>query len=151
MLSSTPLTTTKIQHLASPGQAANSNSGAPNTLDAPSTHNVNASLSRAPFMNALTLACKTAATRSSTRLVGSIDGYFPRFVVHRHTSFGAATKVNSSITDSNQRFWKEFIDYKVPKKGGGNSPPDRPAACGVRVRFRYRDGGRTTSDDWVVW
>jgi hypothetical protein len=40
---------------------------------------------------------------------------------------------------------------KIPKKGVGASPPDRPAACGVRVRFRYQDGGRTTSDDWVVW
>jgi hypothetical protein len=40
---------------------------------------------------------------------------------------------------------------KIPKKGVGSSPADRPAACGVRVRFRHRDGGRTTSDDWVVW
>jgi hypothetical protein len=40
---------------------------------------------------------------------------------------------------------------KIPKKGVGSSPPDRPVACGVRVRFTYRDGGRTTRDDWVVW
>jgi hypothetical protein len=40
---------------------------------------------------------------------------------------------------------------KIPKKAVGSSPPDRPAACGVRVRFRHRDGDRTTSDDWVVW
>jgi hypothetical protein len=30
-------------------------------------------------------------------------------------------------------------------------PADRPAACGVRVRFTWRDGNRTTHDDWVVW
>jgi len=41
---------------------------------------------------------------------------------------------------------------KIPKKGVGSSPLDRPAACcGVRVRFRNRDGDRTRSDDWVVW
>ncbi len=40
---------------------------------------------------------------------------------------------------------------KIPKKGVGSSPADRPAACGVQVRFRHRDGGRNTSDDWVVW
>jgi hypothetical protein len=25
------------------------------------------------------------------------------------------------------------------------------AACGVRVKFLWRDGNRTTHDDWVVW
>jgi hypothetical protein len=40
---------------------------------------------------------------------------------------------------------------KIPKKGVGSSPADRPAACGVRVKFRWRNGGRTTTDDWVVW
>jgi hypothetical protein len=39
----------------------------------------------------------------------------------------------------------------IPKRGVGNSRPDRPAACGVRVRFSYRDGSRTTRDDWVIW
>jgi len=34
---------------------------------------------------------------------------------------------------------------KIPK------PPDRSAACGVRIRFRWQDGGRTTNDDWVIW
>src|SRR5262249_54967399 len=37
----------------------------------------------------------------------------------------------------------------IPKKSIGNL--ERAAACGVRVRFRYRDGGRTTNDDWIVW
>jgi hypothetical protein len=36
----------------------------------------------------------------------------------------------------------------VPVAGLRVTPSDRPAACGVPVR--YRDGGRTTSDDWVV-
>jgi hypothetical protein len=40
---------------------------------------------------------------------------------------------------------------KIPKIGGVGSSTDRSAVCGVRVRFRYRDGGRTTRDDWVVW
>jgi hypothetical protein len=40
---------------------------------------------------------------------------------------------------------------KVPRRGLGSSRPDRPAACGVRVKFLYRDGGRTTRDDWIVW
>jgi hypothetical protein len=40
---------------------------------------------------------------------------------------------------------------KIPKKGAGKSPADRPAACGVRVKFVWQDGGRTTHDDWVVW
>ena len=33
---------------------------------------------------------------------------------------------------------------KIPKKGVA-------AACGVRVKFEWRDGSRTTHDDWVVW
>ena len=33
---------------------------------------------------------------------------------------------------------------KIPRKGVA-------AACGVRVRFEWRDGNRTTHDDWVVW
>jgi hypothetical protein len=40
---------------------------------------------------------------------------------------------------------------KIPRDHLASSSPDRPAACGVRVRFRYQDGGRTTRDDWVVW
>jgi hypothetical protein len=30
-------------------------------------------------------------------------------------------------------------------------PSDQPPACGVRVRFTWRDEGRTTHDDWLVW
>jgi hypothetical protein len=30
-------------------------------------------------------------------------------------------------------------------------PADKPAACGVRVRFHWKDGSRTTHDDRVVW
>jgi hypothetical protein len=33
---------------------------------------------------------------------------------------------------------------KIPKKGA-------TAACGVRVRFKWRDENRTTHDDWIVW
>ena len=40
---------------------------------------------------------------------------------------------------------------KIPRKGVGKSPPDRAAACGVRVLMEYRDGNRFTTDDWVVW
>ena len=40
---------------------------------------------------------------------------------------------------------------KIPRDHLASSVPDRSAACGVRVRFSYRDGNRTTHDDWVVW
>ena len=40
---------------------------------------------------------------------------------------------------------------KIPRDHLANSVPDRSAACGVRVRFTWRDGNRTTHDDWVVW
>jgi hypothetical protein len=40
---------------------------------------------------------------------------------------------------------------KIPRDHFATSVPDRSAACGVRVRFTYRDGNRTTHDDWVVW
>ena len=40
---------------------------------------------------------------------------------------------------------------KIPKRNVGSTHPDTPAACAVRVRFHWRDGGRTTHDDWVVW
>jgi hypothetical protein len=40
---------------------------------------------------------------------------------------------------------------KIPRDHLARSVPDRSAACGVRVRFTWRDGNRTTHDDWVVW
>jgi hypothetical protein len=40
---------------------------------------------------------------------------------------------------------------KIPRDHLASSVPDRSAACGVRVRFTWRDGNRTTHDDWVVW
>ena len=40
---------------------------------------------------------------------------------------------------------------KIPRDHLANSVPDRSAACGVRVWFTWRDGNRTTHDDWVVW
>jgi hypothetical protein len=40
---------------------------------------------------------------------------------------------------------------KIPGREAGNAHQDKSAACGVRVRFQWRDGGRTTHDDWVVW
>jgi hypothetical protein len=40
---------------------------------------------------------------------------------------------------------------KIPRDQLAKSAPDRSAACGVRVRFTWRDENRTTHDDWVVW
>ena len=40
---------------------------------------------------------------------------------------------------------------KIPRRDAGTSAPDRAAACGVRIKFLYRDGSRTTHDDWIVW
>jgi hypothetical protein len=40
---------------------------------------------------------------------------------------------------------------KIPRDHLTKSAPDRSADCGVRVRFTWRDGNRTTHDDWVVW
>jgi hypothetical protein len=34
---------------------------------------------------------------------------------------------------------------KIPTRNAGS------AACGVRVRFQWRDGNRTMHDDWLVW
>ena len=39
---------------------------------------------------------------------------------------------------------------KIPR-GSNGTLSDKSAACGVRVRFTWRDEGRTTHDDWVVW
>jgi hypothetical protein len=41
----------------------------------------------------------------------------------------------------------------IPKISRGRSAKlgDKPAACGVRVRFTWRDEGRTTHEDWIVW
>jgi hypothetical protein len=42
----------------------------------------------------------------------------------------------------------------IPKLPGGHNArlsKDRPVACGILIRFRWRDGSRTTHDDWVVW
>jgi hypothetical protein len=79
------------------------------------------------------------------------------------TGCGTASKSDTSAArELVQRFYPatdtvnvEGPEYanipKIPKIGGVGSSTDRSAACGVRVRFRYRDGGRTTRDDWVVW
>ena len=40
---------------------------------------------------------------------------------------------------------------KIPRDHLARDVPDRAAACGVRVKFTYRDGNHTTHDDWVVW
>jgi hypothetical protein len=40
---------------------------------------------------------------------------------------------------------------KIPRDHLAKSAPDRSAACGVRVRFTWRDENRSTHDDWVVW
>jgi hypothetical protein len=40
---------------------------------------------------------------------------------------------------------------KIPRERLASSVPDRSAACGVRVRFSWRDENRTTHDDMVVW
>lgn len=40
---------------------------------------------------------------------------------------------------------------KIPRDHLATSAPDRSAACGVRVKFTWRDGSRTTHDDCVVW
>jgi hypothetical protein len=40
---------------------------------------------------------------------------------------------------------------KIPRDHLAKGVPDRSAACGVRVRLRHQDGGRTTRDDWIVW
>jgi hypothetical protein len=39
----------------------------------------------------------------------------------------------------------------IPRDRLVSSAADRSAACGVRVRLTWRDGNRTTHDDWVVW
>jgi hypothetical protein len=40
---------------------------------------------------------------------------------------------------------------RIPTGSGGNRWRDTPAACGIRVKFHWHDGGRTTHDDWLVW
>jgi hypothetical protein len=40
---------------------------------------------------------------------------------------------------------------RIPRDHLAKSVPDRSAACGVRAKFTWRDGNRTTHDDWVVW
>jgi hypothetical protein len=39
----------------------------------------------------------------------------------------------------------------IPKIGPGDKSPDRSAACGIRVRFRYREENRTSHYDSLVW
>lgn len=46
----------------------------------------------------------------------------------------------------------EYADIpKIPRDHLANWAPDRSASCGVWVKFTYRDGNRTTHDDWIVW
>ncbi len=40
---------------------------------------------------------------------------------------------------------------KIPRDHLVKSVPDRSAACGVRIAFTWRDRGRTTHDQWLVW
>jgi hypothetical protein len=39
----------------------------------------------------------------------------------------------------------------IPTRRAASASEEKPAACGVRVKFHWQDGGRTTHDDWVVW
>jgi hypothetical protein len=52
------------------------------------------------------------------------------------------------------RLETEVPEYAAVAKitdGHRVKPWDSAAACAVRVRFSWRDGNRTTHDDWVVW
>ncbi len=40
---------------------------------------------------------------------------------------------------------------KIPRDHLASTAADRSAACGVRVKFTWVDGSRTTHDDWIVW
>jgi hypothetical protein len=40
---------------------------------------------------------------------------------------------------------------KIPRERLVKTAPDRSATCGIRVRVTYRDEGRTSHDDWIVW
>ena len=69
---------------------------------------------------------------------------------------GAAEKyvrnnyANVQITDIASEEPEYATVSKVPA-GHRTKPSNKPVACGVRVRFTWRDGNRTTHDDWVVW
>jgi len=45
----------------------------------------------------------------------------------------------------------EYATIPKIRRGSGGTLSDKSAACGVRVKFEWRYGGRTTHDDWVVW
>jgi hypothetical protein len=40
---------------------------------------------------------------------------------------------------------------KIPRDHLASWAPDKSAACGVRVRFTWRDENRTTHDEMLVW
>jgi hypothetical protein len=64
-------------------------------------------------------------------------------------SFYSSPAINLDITLNEEPEYATIP--KIPRDHLANSVPDRSAACGVRVRFTWRDGTRTTHDDWVVW
>lgn len=46
----------------------------------------------------------------------------------------------------------EYADVpKIPRDNPNSRYPDQSAACGVRVKFTWHDGGRHNHDDWVIW
>jgi hypothetical protein len=46
----------------------------------------------------------------------------------------------------------EYADIpRVPEGRGGKLSADKPAACGVRIKFTSQQENRTTHDDWVIW
>lgn len=74
------------------------------------------------------------------------DADAAREFVHRFYS-------NPAISfDINQVEGPEYATIpKIPRDHLARSAPDRSAACGVRVRFTWRDENRTTHDDMLVW
>ena len=63
-----------------------------------------------------------------------------------------STHANVDVLQIDKLEGPEYVTLsKVPDSHRSKKSNDKPAACGVRVRFTWKDGSRTTHDDRVVW
>jgi cysteine synthase len=45
----------------------------------------------------------------------------------------------------------EYVTVSKVPNSHRSKPSDKPAVCGVRVRFHWKTGNRTTHDEQIVW
>ena len=63
-----------------------------------------------------------------------------------------STHANADVFQIDKLEGPEYVaGVKVPDSHRSKKSDNKPAACGVRVRFTWKDGSRTTHDNQIVW